>query len=187
MYGLYQKQELAGGARYSFVEETSLYGCNVGWIPKLLRPLVPANQNEPYTWQIDISKSLEQAGKQNHALVINLKPKSAKLSLYELVNVWGFSNDTWTPIMMHLRGLYEEAERAGVNDKDFTRRHAEISDPIFSMTYLSGSISNGKLLGRWTTPGQSSTNSVLLGPETFRYFIQEAQKIHQNLRGSSLI
>jgi hypothetical protein len=187
MYGLYQKQNSVDGTRYVFVEEVSLFGCNVGWIPRLLRPLVPTNQSEPYTWQIEICSSLERAGKQDHSLIINLKPKGKQLSLYEVVNVWGYSDSTWTPIMMHLRGLFEEAERPEVNEKDFTRTNSEVADPIFSMTYLSGSVSSGKLSGKWITPVQSSTNSVLLGTDTFRYFIGEANKITQGLCGHPLI
>lgn len=186
MYGLYEKRQSTDSTRYIFIEETSLFGCNVGWIPRLLREVIPPNQSEPYTWQIDIIKGLERAGKQHHSLIIDLKPKGKYLSLYELVNVWGYSDNTWTPIMMHLRGLFEEVDRSNVDGKDFTRESKEVVDPIFSLAYLSGSVSSGTLSGRWTTPGQSSTNSVILGTDTFRYFINEANKITQYLSGTPL-
>lgn len=181
MYGLYQKEQTGERSRYLFVEETSLFGCNVGWIPRLLRPLIPANPDLPWTWRIEVTKALAQAGKPSHTLIINLKPSDTNLSLYELINVWGYTEPTWTPIMMHLRGLFEDESPTGIDTKDFLRIESDITDPIFSMSYLIGSISNGALSGRWTPPGKSSTNSVVLGTETFRYFIQEAQKLHPAL------
>lgn len=186
MYGLYEKKQVDAQSQYLFVEETSLYGCNVGWIPRLLRPLIQTSRGLPWKWRIEVPTALAQAGKPNHTLIINLKPSDKNLSLYELVNVWGYSEPEWTPIMMHLRGLFEDDDPIGVNPKDFLRNQSQITDPIFSMSYLRGSISNGALQGTWTPPGKSSTNSVILGTSTFSYFIQEAQKLNQEICGEAL-
>ncbi len=78
--------------------------------------------------------------------------------------------------MMRLRALFNDENPKQYNEKKFKRKISEIEDPIFSMTYLAGSVNNGQIIGRWTPPGASSTNSVLLWPETFEYFMAEANK-----------
>ena len=52
---------------------------------------------------------------------------------------------------------------------------------MFSMMYLRGTISGGSIKDRWTPPGPSPTNSVLLRPDTFEYFIREANKIMKSM------
>ena len=59
----------------------------------------------------------------------------------------------------------------------------EADDPIFSVTYLSGTIVDGGLTGRWTAPGPSSTNGVLMWPEVMKYFTDEAQRIMKGESG----
>jgi hypothetical protein len=95
--------------------------------------------------------------------------------LYELSDVWGYSAKGWTPILFHLRGLVDEDPRR-FDQIEFVRMPSEIDDPIFTMMYLRGTVKNGRLDGTWTTPGPSPTNSVLLWPEAFEYFWQQAKK-----------
>ena len=64
--------------------------------------------------------------------------------------------------MFHLKGLFEDEDPELIDDKEFVTQDAAIRDPIFSMTYLSGTIRGGNIEGRWTAPGPSPTNSVLL-------------------------
>jgi len=179
MYAIYQKQRNEVGYRYIFKEKTSLFGCKSGYIPKLLQKQLKAEDTEPFAWKLDLKKALEKEGMANSVLIINLKPNNKKtnLSLYELDHVWGYSASGWTPIMIYLRGLFVDEVHQLVNDKDFIRKEEEIEDPIFSMMYLMGTITKGKIDGKWTPPGPSPTNSVLLWPNTFQYFFSEAQKI----------
>ena len=62
------------------------------------------------------------------------------------------------------------------DDKDFVRGVSDVDKPIFSMMYLRGTVNEGKLKGRWTPPGPSPTNSVLLWLEAFTYFWEQAGK-----------
>jgi len=183
MYALYEKQKEVTGYRYVFKKKTSLFGCNSGYIPYLLKKQLAPEVTEPYAWKLDLKESLTKEGLENSVLVINLKPnnKEANLSLYELVNVWGYSASGWTPIMIYIRGLFVDEDSRLFNDRDFIRKEKEIEDPIFSMMYLSGTVKKGKILGRWTPPGPSPTNSVLLWPDTLQYFSLEAQKIIENM------
>ena len=93
------------------------------------------------------------------------------------MRVWGHSDHGWTPIMFHLRGLFMDEHPAHFDRQIFCRADSEMDDPIFSMMYLNGSVRNGTLIGKWTPPGPSPTNSVLLWPETLQYFSGEAAKL----------
>ena len=64
--------------------------------------------------------------------------------------------------MFYLRGLFVDENPELFNDRDFARLSTEVDDPIFSMTYLSGTVKNGSIHGKWTSPGPSPTNSALL-------------------------
>lgn len=179
MYALYRKSQHDSMIAFHFVEEISLFGCNRGFIPALLRSEIPPSQGAPFKWELDISKALASTGRVDHGLVIDLKPKNASpnLSLYEIMTVWGHSLPEWTPIMMRLRSLFVDETPADYNQKQFTRQLEDMEDPIFSMMYLAGTVEKGQLVGRWTAPGASPTNSVLLWPETFQFFASKAGEV----------
>jgi hypothetical protein len=179
MYVLYKKFKIDNGYKYVFQEQTSLFGCNSGYIPYLLQKLLKPKDTEPFAWELDLNKAFKQEDMENYVLVINLKPysKEPNLSLYELVKVWGYSAFGWTPVMFYIRGLFIDENPHSFDEKNFFRKEEEIEDPIFSMLYLHGTVINGKISGRWTPPSPSSTNSVLLWPDTFKYFSREAEKI----------
>jgi hypothetical protein len=180
VYSLYQKSVAASTATYRFVEPASLFGCNESYIPWLLSLQIPSAQGEPFQWHVDIESLLAQRDDvKGNTLVIDLKPKNtSSISLYEVAEAWGYSDSGWTPIMLHLRGLLIEHDRDSVSEgKLFDLQPDEIHDPIFSMMYLRGTVADGKIVGTWTTPRPSATNSVLLWPESFEYFITEAQKV----------
>lgn len=187
MYALYKTSTASRGTRYEFQEEASLFGCNSGWIPYFLQKQLKPTDVEPFKWSIDLKTAFETEKRPNHSLVINLKPKNkeANLSLYELVRVWGYSASGWSPIMIHVRGLFIDDDPASVNEQDFVKNEEDIENPVFSMMYLSGTVNGGKIVGRWTPPGPSPTNSVLLWPETLEYFSSEAKKVIEKFEGIS--
>jgi hypothetical protein len=179
MYGLYKKTFEGPGTRYIFKEQISLFGCNEGYIPYLLLKTVDSTASEPLPWHVNIEKAMALVDQPGDTLIINLKPNSTEpnLSLYELVDVWGYSSSGWTPVMLYLKGLFIDANPAAFEERNFVRLPEEVDDPIFSMMYLLGTIKSGVIQGRWTPPGPSSTNSVLLWPDTFEYFAEKAREI----------
>ena len=179
MYALYSKQPQGTKNRYIFKQKISLFGCNSGYIPYLLKSSLSKTATEPLPWYVNIERAMSSVGETGDTLVINLKPNSStpNLSLYEVCDVWGYSSYGWTPVMFYLKGLFVDEDPASFNDRDFIRGGADIEDPIFSMMYLSGTVRAGNIEGRWTPPGPSPTNSVLLWPDTFEYFADEAKKI----------
>lgn len=179
MYALYKKsREKRQVTRYTFLQPVSLFGCNEGFIPWLLAQQTHTSQNEPYKWRLDVQSALAKANHPDSALVIDLKPKQIKtnLSLYEVVDVWGYSASGWTPILLHLSGLFVDADPRNVDRNDFSIRDDENDGPIYEVLYLDGSVSLGKLTGRWTAPPASPTNAALLWPDTLKYFVSCIQQ-----------
>jgi hypothetical protein len=152
-----------------------LFGCNNGFIPWLLQLQTLPGQNEPYLWHLDVQKALERTEEyQRSTLIIDLKPKQHKtnVSLYEVMDVWGYSSSGWTPILLHLGGLFVDADPTSVNRNDFIISNNEIEGPIYEVLYLDGSIKDGKLDGTWNAPPASPTNAALLWPDALNYFVK---------------
>jgi hypothetical protein len=173
MYSRYVKTQADGRDHYRFIENICLFGCNEGYIPWLLAEQTPSTQEEPYAWHLDVEAALAKTEFAGSALIIDLKPKQKKsnLSLYELIDVWGYSASDWTPILLHLTGLFVDADPTKFNRKDFWRRDDQKDDPIYEVLYLDGTVSKGKITGKWIAPPASPTNAALLWPETRNYFV----------------
>lgn len=177
MYARYTRTQAdANSTRYQLQEErVSLFGCNNGFIPWLLSLKIPTGQGEAYRWHVNVVHELGTNPEYpNSTLIIDLKPKQNKsnLSLYEVMDVWGYSSHSWTPILLRLNGLFEDEDPALIDRKDFVRGDDEIDGPIYEFLYLNGSVNNGKIVGSWSTPPASTTNAALLWPDTLNYFVQ---------------
>lgn len=174
MYAHYRRMQLGNNTtRYQFVEQVSLFGRNAGFITWLLALKTQPSQDEPYAWHLDIRNALaEQDGFAESTLIIDLKPKQARktLFLYELQDVWGYSDDGWSPILLLLGSLFVDANPAEVDRNDFTRDNSEIENPVYEFLYLSGTVDGGKLTGTWAPPPSSPTNAALLLPKPLKYF-----------------
>lgn len=176
MYARYTRMRVGTDAtRYRFQGQVSMFGRKNGFIPKLLRRKIPPGQGEPYLWHIkvidELSSLLEYP---DSTLLIDLKPKQNKtnLSLYEVMDVWGYSSHGWTPILLRLSGLFVDEDPAVIDRHDFIRKDNEVDGPIYEFLYLNGSVINGELVGLWTPPSGSPTNTPLLWPGALRYFVQ---------------
>jgi hypothetical protein len=176
MYARYIRMRLdADATRYEFKETVSLFGRNNGFIPWLLGLKLPHSQGEPCEWHVDVVKELGGHPEYPHStLLIDLKPKQNKtnLSLYEVMDVWGYSADGWSPILLRLNGLFVDKNPSIVDRNSFVRKDKEIDGPIYEFLYLDGSVADGKLVGSWAPPPASPTNAALLWPESLSYFFK---------------
>jgi hypothetical protein len=140
----------------------------------LLSLKIPTAQGEPYLWHVDVVRELgAHADYPDSTLLIDLKPKqnTTNLSLYEVMDVWGYSSSGWSPILLRLNGLFIDEAPALTQRDDFIRWDTEVDGPIYEFLYLAGTVNEGKLLGTWRTPPMSPTNAALLWPDTLNYFV----------------
>jgi hypothetical protein len=178
MYARYLRSRVGKDAiRYELQEDNvSLFGCNNGYIPWLLGLKLPPGQGEPCAWHVDVVSELgAHADYLNSTLLIDLKPKQIKtnLSLYEVMDVCGYSENDWSPVLLRLNGLFvDEEDPSSVDRNDFVRKDNEISGPIYEFLYVAGSVGDGKIKGTWRLPPSSPTNGALLWPEPLNYFIK---------------
>ena len=185
MYARYVRKRIGSSeTRYEFQEQVSIFGCNSGFVPWLLRSKVPQGQREPWKWHVDVVDELgRHPDYPDNTLIIDLKPKQNKtdLSLYELMDVWGYSDSGWSPILLRLNGLFVDENPSVVNRNSFVRKDVEIDGPIYEFLYLDGTVSDGKLIGRWNPPPVSPTNAALLWPESLNYFVHCIQEATPSL------
>lgn len=189
MYSRYNKVCINSTTyRFNFIENVSLFGNKNGYIPWILKDIIAQyrNKDEPFRWHINIDKDLNATydyKDSNSCLVIDLKPKQSKdnLSLYEVLDIWGYSSSGWTPIMLLLKGLFIDEDPNNFDRDAFTIDNYNLDNPIYEFLYLDGSVENGELVGKWTAPPVSPTNAVLLFPDTLNYFFNEILKKTPNI------
>ena len=176
MYARYVRTGVSSGVtRYAFEERMSLFGCNNGFIPWLLSLRLPQGQGEPHAWHIDVVAELgSHPDYVDSTLLIDLKPKQNKtnLSLYELLDVWGYSAFSWSPILLRLSGLFVDEDPTVVDRESFVRRDEDIDGPIYEFLYIDGSVARGQLVGTWRPPPASPTKAALLWPAPLKYFTE---------------
>jgi hypothetical protein len=174
MYYLYRRTKIGkNSTRYHKEKKVSLLGCNKGFITRvLLAPKIPPGQNEPYSWHIDVPTELDaQSEYRSTSLVIDLSPDRPTTNLYEVMDVWGWSNDGWTPVMLRLNGLFVDDPDPKIKEQsEFVRDGADIHGPIYEFVYVRGTVKDGKLDDLWVPPGP--LQAVVLGPEPLNYFFQ---------------
>lgn len=184
MYAAFKKENKGDSTLYALRDKKiCLFGRENGWIPWLLQMSIPETQDQPYRWHLNLQEALglkeatEYYAKERYsgdvnAIVINLKPLSKELSLFELVHVWGYSADGWTPMLWHLRYLTPTGKTncTPSHFDDFTISGA--GDDVYEFLYAMGTVKNGKLFDSWAAPAPSSTNGTLLwSPEPLNYFM----------------
>ncbi|MDP9173162.1 MAG: hypothetical protein M3O30_04755 [Planctomycetota bacterium] len=179
MFWVYEITVSNSRTRFYKREQSNLFGCNKGIIAKLLDP--PSLQGEPYPWHLAVESASPLKGK---GFVIELKPKAgvvkSEFSFYQVCDAWGYSCDGWTPGMLRLKGLSVDGKPSINDPADFEIRWERQPENIFTFVYYAGSVRAGNLVGTWNAPRPSSTNSVLLWPEAFKFFTAEAYKFRAN-------
>lgn len=185
MYSLYSKEQKEDKLSFKQKDNISLYGCNVGFIPRLLRERLSretfiANARGAVKWHIPVAEMLATIGYKDSAIIIDIKPTAKNdILLSELLDVWGYSSSGWTPILMRQNIILVDVSLSDYDKSDFLIESSQKENIVYSLLYLQGTVFDRELSGKWTCPGPSSTNSVLLWPETLNYFwdcVQNAPK-----------
>lgn len=170
------------GNQVSFVQnrDVSLFGSVNGIIPQMLQEITPSKQREAYKWEIDLARDLPKIGIEQSSVVIDLKPnQEGKISLYEIKKIFGYSDCGWTPMMFYLQTLFVDEPGDDKMKKKF-KVNVEDAENIFTFHHVpNGTVRNGKIVGKWTPPRPSSTNSALLWEDSIDYFIECRQKVNK--------
>ena len=116
--------------KYCDKEGVSLAGRNSGIIPKFFFSLCKniGASLEPISWHASSRDLIEimDLNPENHSIVIDLKPDDKNnISLYELEDIWGFTDDGWTPLLLKLKALLIEVNSldTGFNKDAFSPIH----------------------------------------------------------------
>jgi len=177
MYAIYKKVMSGGRTTFKFDQEIRLLGCNNGWIPWLLSLQAPSNQNEPYPWHISLESALAPTRKEfpnADAIVIDIKPKSSSELLFcELLDVWGYSADGWTPLLLRMKAHWPHGDPERDHRINFLA--VDTAEEVYEFMYAAGTVKSGQLHGKWNPPGPSPTNAVLLWPDALAYFMKCAK------------
>lgn len=126
-------------------------------------------------WHLPELQVLEHlGGSANHALLIDLKPKKERnVSLYRLMDIWGFSYEDWTPVCFRLESLFIDEERG---DAEAFKQHFELDtrkggQVIHEFLYLRG----GANKGTWGWGMVGNVNSALLFRDAWEYFVSKVR------------
>jgi hypothetical protein len=127
----------------------------------------------PFRWHVTASDVVALVGDSggDQDLIIDLKPKVANnVSLYRLVDIWGFSYSDWTPIALRLEGLFSDLSHDDPRKfKDhFTDERAGRSF-VGEFLYLQGGVNGGS----WSWGRVGSVNGALLWRDAFEYLTDE--------------
>jgi hypothetical protein len=133
------------------------------------------NEQKPISsgkWHIDekqiISEIVTDRTKE-YAIIIDLKPDDTKtVSLFRLKEIWGSSDEEWTPIMLKLETLFiGEKIKAPMDFKKLFEVDKKTRlDYAYEFLYLQG----GSKSGTWNWGRTGGVNGALLWEDTWKYF-----------------
>lgn len=152
-------------------KKVSLAG-KFGPINNFMRSKLKKTTTAPFTWHLTLIDILSQLGLpknevSNRAIVIDLKPKAKTVELYLLKNIWGYTENDWTPIAIHLEELYTTIIRTENRVPSSFKTSGNNDIPIIEFLYLHGGLKNDS----WSWGPVGSVNGTLLWPQTFEYFL----------------
>ena len=132
-----------------------------------------ASGEVPFKWHATAADIVAALGRnpERHEIVIDLKPTVAKnVSLYKLLDVWGFSKADWTPLALHLECLFGDFEHEDPKlfKKEFDDRGAKGSR-VGEFLYVQGGVQSGS----WNWGQIGRVNGTLLWPDAFEYLATE--------------
>lgn len=167
----------AGRGEYRRVREISLSGTD----SPFRKVLVDAGSAKWHATDEFILYLLGVERSAEHRILIDLKPKhKTEVSLYRLRDVWGYSDDDWTPLALRLERVFmDQSQDDPPTFKKLFVGPLETNDFIYEFLYLNG----GTKRGKWTWGLVGRVNGALLWPDALRYFANaiNRQLIEDNL------
>jgi hypothetical protein len=184
MFLKYNRKTQKEGTVYKNIGNFSLAGYKNGLIFKALNKkyeneIKEIKNNEGFEWNISADNMIASIKNDStcDSLIIDAKPNNEQdILLLEIENIWGRTEDVWTPILLELNEIPTKKPYAGFDKNNFMIDNGLEQKKVFTMLYLNGSFKDGKREGIWNFSGRSPTNSIFLWPETLKYFTEIMKK-----------
>ena len=172
---LYDVKSTGAGKHYTLIENIRLAGSN-GPLAAIHNSKNPTKKKS-FTWHASDAEILQniEGAKSEQEFVIDLKPNAkGNLSLYRLLDVWGFSYDNWTPLALRLECLFVDEYRDDSEEfkKSFLLPLAE-RDFVGEFLFVQG----GTEGGTWNWGPAGRVNGALLWRDAFDYLTGELSKV----------
>lgn len=172
---LYDVTPTTNGKRYTLVRTIPIAGKTAGPLAAI-HDSKNATRKTPFPWHAPVTEILRTIGaKPTQEILIDLKPNVSKnVSLYRLLDVWGFSYAEWTPLALRLEALFSDRsqEDPAQFKASFTDENAE---PSFVGEFLY--VQGGTAGGTWNWGQVGSVNGALLWRDAFDYLSGELSKV----------
>jgi hypothetical protein len=174
LFSLYKLTKAPSGNQFTRLRETNFFGCNQGIVARHLRKTLTPEASEPYRWHFRMEEALRNLEPDAQSFVIELKPSQKNnASRFEVLQVWGYSENGWTPALLELRALLADEDSGEYPRDSFILPSERKLDRVYTFMYIRGSVRDGNLSDKWLPPGPGSTNSVLLWPEALEWFLDK--------------
>jgi len=162
------------GESYSVIEEVRLEGRS-GALHRIEHNRNPAAQ-AGFGWHTSEADLLTGvlANPMHHAIVLSMKGHGRNArSMYRVMDIWGYTMQTDTPIALRLRPLVEEhvPENAAAFEKQFNG-YLRSAAPVVTFLTLLGGVAGGN----WSWSPLSKLNPTMLPTAAFAYFSSELMK-----------
>jgi len=164
---LYDVSQEEGYREYTYVRRVKVGGSR-GPLAVIQRKRNTSRQS-PFSWHAaaaDIVAEIPGAN-QTQEIIIDLKPNVSKnVSLFRLLDVWGFSYNEWTPLALMLETIFAARKEEDVEGfkRRFDDRQADRSR-VGEFLYLRGGVSGGN----WNWGRAGMVNGALLWKNAFTY------------------
>ena len=159
MFYAYTKRQEGNKYHFSRNYHITLGGNKWGVIREYLDKTKPSRLSVPYKWHFPIEKGLKQLEYDENSILIDAKPhKEGNVSLYEILDIWGYTTRTWTPILLRLKALLVDEEASYYDKKQFKITGYPNIETVLTFLYLRGGIYRNSFFGTWNFPGPSPTN-----------------------------
>lgn len=174
-FKLYDIVTSQGPKKYTFVRTVPIAG-NTGPLATIQKGRNTGSAT-PFRWHASSEDivALVGSGPSTQEIVIDLKPKDTKnVSLYRLLDVWGFSYADWTPVALRLQALFVDFphDEPARFKESFTYADAN-PELVGEFLYVQGGTRAG---GTWNWGQVGRVNGALLWRDAFDYLSGELSK-----------
>ena len=164
---LYDVTRTQSGKQYSYIRKVQIAG-KTGPLAAIYCLKNPKGVN-PFPWHAPLADIVQATARAqpNQEILIDLKPNVAKnVSLYRLLDVWGFSYPHWTPLALRMEALFSDLphDDPAKFKASFTDQNAD-HPLVGEFVYVQG----GTAGGTWNWGQLGRANGTLLLRDAFDY------------------